>query len=223
MKTFNAIVFFICCLLVLTNCGTTTNTTTVTPDPPKEATPPPTLSAEDKAELKEELKEELKAEIKKELEIEQAERPTKPPKPPKPDVEISGPQTPVKPPKPPKPTVMDISTAENMLIGAWKWIETRKPVRGVGNQVNTPSSMGFEKTAVFRQDGTCEILLNNIPAGKYNFKITSDGFTELYINFSSTDNNTQHMEDGPLKLEDNKFEIKGNVNDQGSNIKFERL
>ncbi len=218
MKTFNTIVLFIFCLLVLTNCGTTTSTTTVTPEPVKE-TPPPTISVEEKAELKEELKEELKNEIKKELEIEQAGRQSKPPVR---DVEINEPKQPVKPPKPPKPTVMDISTAQNVLVGAWQWIETRKSIRGVGNSVTTPSSLGFEKTAVFKQGGVCEILLNNIPAGTYQYTI-SGGTEQLFINFTSADNNTQHMENGPILLEDNKFEILGTYNDRGANIKFQRM
>lgn len=217
MKTVCTIFMITLSLMVFTNCGTTTSTTSVTPPPVKETPPPPTISAQDKAEIKEELKEELKEEIKKELEIEQAQ------KPPKTDAEMGGINEPKKPAKPAKPTVMAISTAENILVGAWKWIETRKSIRGVGNQVNTPTSMGFEKTALFRQDGTCEILLNNIPAGKYNYKVTSDGIAQLFINFSSLDNNTQHMENGPLILEDNKFEILGTFNDRGANIKFERL
>jgi len=203
-------------MLVLTNCGTTTNTTTVTPDPVKE-TPQPTLSAQDKEDIKKELKDELKNEIRKELELEQQTQ-----KPPKSDVSISPVNEPKKPSKPAKPETMDVSTAENIIVGAWKWVETKKSIRGVGNAVNTPASMGFEKTAVFKKNGICEILLNNIPAGTYNYKI-SDGGGQLFINFSSTDNNTQHMENGPLLLEDNKFEVLGTYNDRGANIKFERM
>jgi len=228
MKTFNTLVLFICCLLVFTNCGTTnktttTTTTTTTATPPRieQAPKENTISPDAKEKLKAELSEEIKIEIRKEMAAQKEKEAAK-------AVEkINEPMVPTKPiakpaPIDPDPGVMEISTAQTMLQGSWRWIETRKSIRGVGNQVNTPASMGFQKTANFKEDGTCEILLNNISAGNYNYKISSDGIAQLFINFSSVDNNTQHMEDGPLLLEESEFEILGTFNDLGANIKFER-
>ncbi len=203
--------FFTLILTVLLLSRCTPKTSTALEVPANEP-PATTMTETEKEELKEEIKKELEEEIRKELEAEIA---TKPPVEEEPTVTSA-------PSKPEKPA-LSAATAENMLQGAWKWERTTYNLRGQGNQINAPETIGYSKTAVFKAGRKVDILLNNFNAGTYFYTITDDGHGLLYINFSSPDNNTQHMEDGPLEIEQDAFKILGGASDKGGTIEFSRL
>lgn len=222
MKTIILTILTGFCLLMI-QCTPTTSTTLEKPEKPEKEVAATELEEPVDDELKEALKEEIKEELKSEIMKELAEE--------KKNTEIKAQtSTPVKPEKPvyntpqkpEKPTVMDVSTANNIIQGAWDWVGTLKVSRGVGNVGTNPESVGYRKTAVFRKNGTCEILINNHNAGTYSYKITATP-EQLMIKFTNPDGASSHMENGPLKLTNNQFTILGNYNDRGSNITYKRL
>ncbi len=223
MKNTFTLLLFLGVVFSLMHCTPTASTTL---EQDKQQT---SISAEEKEQIKEELKEELKDEIKKELEAEEkvttttTTTTTRPPRPTRPTTTVGDPPIKdTKPPSKPEKPAMDVSTANNILRGAWEWIETAKSIRGVGNQIDVPSVIGYRKTAVFKSDNIVDILLNDIPSVTYTYEVTK-GVDRLFIKFTSTDGDTRHMENGPLLLTDNEFEILGGFNDAGGTIKFKRL
>ena len=173
-----------------------------------------TMTDAEKEAMKEEIKKELEEEIKKELEEEMAAKEPKVSE--EPTVTTSAPSKPAKP-------AMSPETAQNILQGAWKWERTTYIVRGQGNDIKTPEVIGYSKTAVFKPGNKVDILINNFNAVTYTYKIMStDGM--LFIDFSSPDgSNTQHMEDGPIELEQDYFKVQGGYNDRGGEIEYKRL
>lgn len=92
----------------------------------------------------------------------------------------------------PKPVIVDcidgsrdMAAANQLIIGQWKWIETRFITR-TGEWAETPASTGTTRKVVFKADGTVDFYSNDTLNNSRNYQIKAD-VDDLYVEYEKLD------------------------------------